>query len=232
MHYVLVHGGNIDARCWRPLLPLLAPAALAVTLPGRPGNEADHAGARFDAWADSVIADMDAAGVRSAVLVGHSMGGGTLLAAARRHPHRIARLVFVACPIPRDGGRLVDALSPQARANIEAAAAAGEVTLRAPRATSRQVAIAQRLSTRAPVAEALPPFLEPVDLAGLRRGIPCHYVRLARDEAILPAMQDAYIARVRTCCPCEVIDLDADHLVMVTRPRLLAQALAALPAPG
>lgn len=88
---VLLHGVGGSWRQWSPLLPMLESACevLALDLPGfgespaQPGIPATIAG-----QADAVEAELDAAGLASAHLVGNSSGGWLALELARRQRAR------------------------------------------------------------------------------------------------------------------------------------------------
>ena len=90
---VLVHGGGHGAWCWEPTIEHLASDVLAVDLPPKSIRGGDG---RFDRppelltltvsdFAESVLADVDAAGYDRFVLVGHSMAGLTIPEVARRN---------------------------------------------------------------------------------------------------------------------------------------------------
>jgi pimeloyl-ACP methyl ester carboxylesterase len=56
--------------------------------------------------------------------------------------------------------------------------------------------------------------------------MPVTFVRLARDNALPPATQDACIARLRREVDVvDVVDLDAGHNVMISAPATLAAVL-------
>jgi pimeloyl-ACP methyl ester carboxylesterase len=57
----------------------------------------------MSAYADDVLATMDAIGVRSAIVVGHSLGGAVAAALADRAPRRVRSLVLLA---PAGFGRI------------------------------------------------------------------------------------------------------------------------------
>ena len=64
---------------------------------------------------------------------------------------------------------------------------------------------------------------EPARTAGLRRPVPRCYVKLLRDQALSPALQDASIRN--TGPGCAVHELDAGHNAMISRPSELAAIL-------
>ena len=99
---VFVHGALHDHSAWNLLARALAHhghAVLAVDLPGHGRSEGPPC-ASVEALADWLIALLQAAGVRQATLVGHSMGSLTALEAAARAPERVERLVLMGTAYP------------------------------------------------------------------------------------------------------------------------------------
>lgn len=221
--FVLIHGGSCTSAIWSRLKPLMPDGTMAVDLPGR--NDANsHAEATFNAWADAVVEDMDRAGFDGAVLVGHSMGGGTLAAMARRHPARVAGVIFFAAVVPPDGAPFLEGLTPQHQAFMREHRHAGRVTIPRRDFADRGSSDLHHAIRNAGSTEALAPFFEPVSLAGLAE-TRVGYVRLARDTSLDPDRQDLFIARLREFGPCEVRNLDATHMAMVTAPEASAAAI-------
>ncbi len=93
---VFLHGQPGAASDWADVVEVLPPALRTVAFdrpgyrsnPRPPGTLEDNA-----RW---LLAELDAAGIRDAVLVGHSYGGGVALTAAALAPHRVRALVLVA----------------------------------------------------------------------------------------------------------------------------------------
>ncbi|MBB5853389.1 alpha/beta fold hydrolase [Amycolatopsis umgeniensis] len=84
---VFVHGIRLSGAAWSEQLELLQHPARAVDLPGhgtRRGERFTLAGA-----ADAVVEGME----EPSLVVGHSLGGYVAIAAAARHPERVAGLV-------------------------------------------------------------------------------------------------------------------------------------------
>ena len=98
---VLIHGWTCDGSFWAANLPGLAKRArvLVVDLPGH-GRSDPLIPSTMEGFGDAVVAAMDAARVRKAVLVGHSMGGAVMLAVARSHPERVQALVAADSTFP------------------------------------------------------------------------------------------------------------------------------------
>jgi pimeloyl-ACP methyl ester carboxylesterase len=105
---LFIHGAGCDHTVWQ--LPARWFAwhgfsALAVDLPGHGRSDGTPLGSIAD-MARWVAGVLDAAGVRRAALIGHSMGGSIALEAAAAFPERITRLGLVgtaaAVPVHRD----------------------------------------------------------------------------------------------------------------------------------
>ncbi|MHB0962384.1 MAG: alpha/beta fold hydrolase [Gemmatimonadaceae bacterium] len=97
---LLVHGFGASSYQWRFTLPLLAAAgfhAIAPDLPGHGFSQLAFPSGEYtrDMYASRLFQLMDALGVRSAPVVGHSMGGAIAAEMAWQHPQRIARLALL-----------------------------------------------------------------------------------------------------------------------------------------
>jgi 3-oxoadipate enol-lactonase len=93
---VLLHGQPGSPADWVPLAGRL-PAQLHAVAADRPGyGSSPLAAGGFAANACALLDDLDSRGVRRAVLVGHSYGGGVALSAASLAPERVAAVVLLA----------------------------------------------------------------------------------------------------------------------------------------
>jgi pimeloyl-ACP methyl ester carboxylesterase len=223
MAFVLIHGGAHGAWCWQPLLEHLEGAALAVDLPGRAGRPGDLETLSIADFAASVVADIETAGLSHVTLVGHSMAGLTIPGVLERIPERIARVVFVSCIVPRDGQSVFDAMAlPEAERPRSPADALAEERAREMFCNDMDAAQTRFVLERL-CPESIGVMNEPARNAGLRHPVPRSYVKLLRDQALSPAIQDESI---RNAGPgCGVHELDAGHNAMVSRPRDLAAIL-------
>ncbi|MGC9418526.1 MAG: alpha/beta fold hydrolase, partial [Rhodovulum sp.] len=100
--FLLIHGSNHGAWCWREVLPRLHAAghqAEAIDLPAAGDDPKPPETVTLDDYRDAVLARLD----EPTILVGHSLGGITITAAGAAAPDKIAALVFVAAWAPRAG---------------------------------------------------------------------------------------------------------------------------------
>lgn len=89
---VLLHGFCEDASVWDPFLPHLKNMPLVrIDLPGFGGSDLSPSSG-MDSYASAVAAVLHEMNIRECVLIGHSMGGYTALAFARRYPEYLAGL--------------------------------------------------------------------------------------------------------------------------------------------
>jgi pimeloyl-ACP methyl ester carboxylesterase/uncharacterized membrane protein YbhN (UPF0104 family) len=93
---VLLHGQPGSAADWLQVAGRL-PAQLHAVAADRPGYGSSRLPVGgFAANAQAVLDDLDSRGVKRAVLVGHSYGGGVALSAASLAPHRVEAVVLLA----------------------------------------------------------------------------------------------------------------------------------------
>ena len=108
----MVHGAFGGTRQFTGLLPAVTRgrSAVLVDLQGH-GRTADrHEPFSYERFADDCAAVLDHLGVGPAAAVGYSMGGGTVLQLAFRHPGSVTRLAVVSAPF-RSSGWLPDVMA-------------------------------------------------------------------------------------------------------------------------
>lgn len=278
--FVLVHGAWHGAWCYERVIPLLAArghVAVARDLPAhglnarfpaaygvRPvdpavfGTEVSPLAATTLAdYANSIIATIDqvrALGHDNIVLVGHSMGGVAITAAAEQAPQKIRKLVYLTAFMPRSGvgattyihapenaGELV---GPQLLSD-PAVTGALRIDYRSTDATYRANsklafygdvsevdydAVANLLTPDVPIA----PFATPIATTVARWGsLPRHYIKALQDRAILPTLQQRFIAEADAFTPenpTRVHELNTSHSPFISAPAELADLLAAIAA--
>jgi pyruvate dehydrogenase E2 component (dihydrolipoamide acetyltransferase) len=95
---VLLHGFGGDLENWMFTAPALAAShtVYALDLPGHGGSSKDVGPGDLDSLVDAVVAFLDAQELRTAHLVGHSLGGLVAAAVAARAPERVRSLALIA----------------------------------------------------------------------------------------------------------------------------------------
>jgi pimeloyl-ACP methyl ester carboxylesterase len=109
---VLVHGGGLAADSWQLTVDeihRLAPelTMFAVDLPGRRDKPGDLLRLTIADFVESVIDDIEAAGLGDIVLVGHSMAGLTVPGVvAKLGSSRVREMVLATAFVPPEGKSL------------------------------------------------------------------------------------------------------------------------------
>jgi pimeloyl-ACP methyl ester carboxylesterase len=234
--FVLVHGGYHAAWCWSGLLPHLSGPALAVDLPGRGSHPMSPDEVTIEDSAESVVADIDAAGFDEVVLVGHSLGGVTLPAVARRLGNRLVHLVFVSCLVAPEG-ESVQSMTPadqREAADRRLRTGPGERTELAAEhhrdLLGNDMSEEQLADTLARVGPDSMRFFTDVVRWGEGRRPPTTYVRLRHDRAVPWENQEEMIRRLGPGVA--VREIAAGHEVMITQPEALADILNPLLSEG
>lgn len=229
--FMLVHGAWHGAWCWATTeaeLRRRGHETVAFDLPGH-GAEAHRGGAvTMDDYVHRVVQALDAAD-GPVVLVGHSMGGMPVSAAADQRPDKVARLVYLCAFAPRDGESLMAIEGRNPRSTIPPAlvvdAPAGVATIPEDRlkelfygAVEGDIsAIAGRLTP-----QPLAPFEGAVTLGAGYAGVPRSYVACLDDGAISIELQRDMIAAAGID---HVIEMDTDHSPFLSDVPGLADAL-------
>lgn len=94
---VLLHGGASDCRDWKETMTALSPS-YSVYAPDMIGfglSDRNSDGYYLSDFVDSTIEFIDALGLSSQTMVGHSLGGRVCLEVAYRHPDKVKHLVLV-----------------------------------------------------------------------------------------------------------------------------------------
>ena len=100
--FLLVHGSCHGAWCWKRVIPFLESnghKVQAIDLPGHGNDQTPVQKVTLDAYAEAIA---QACG-QNTQLVGHSMGGYAIAAAARLVPEKIAKLIYLCAYVPREG---------------------------------------------------------------------------------------------------------------------------------
>ncbi|WKN48473.1 alpha/beta fold hydrolase [Nocardioides sp. Arc9.136] len=221
--YVLVHGANYGGDSWRFVTPHLDGPCVVVDLPGRGRRPARLAEVTFEDFVSAAAEDVRAADVTDAVLVAHSAGGLTAAHLLNRVPERFRACVLVASTIPPHGEAIADNIDPGIREAVLAGSGDGTYVL--DEETARAALCHDlddertRLALADMQADTTALLSEPSDLTGLQRLGAVTYVRTTLDRTLPVEHQDRAIAAIGDC---RVVDLEAGHLAMYSRPEDLA----------
>ncbi|MCW2649494.1 MAG: putative hydrolase, alpha/beta fold family protein [Mycobacterium sp.] len=231
---VLVHGGEHAGDCWDLTVAELFRQApelriLAVDLPGHGSKPGNLATATIGDWVDSVVADIEEAGLGDVVIVGHSMAGVTVPGVvAKLGSARVREMILATAFVPPQGSAIVDTLNGPLAWFARRAASIGKPmkipTVAARYAFCNGMTRQQRAFTLSRLhAESGRIPGEPVDRSDLPHDVPRTWILTTRDRALSPEAQRRSIEAlggVQT-----VITIPACHEVMVSHPEMLARIL-------
>jgi pimeloyl-ACP methyl ester carboxylesterase len=234
--FVLVHGAFHGAWCWTKLVPELERRGQRVVTLDLPGGGDDPTPVEQVTLEGYVarVAEVLARQAEPATLVGHSLGGITVTAAAERVPDRIRKLVYLCAFILRDGQSLYQLLDPTAPADsVPPKGSSWDIVVSpVPPVDRRDIFyngcsdadVAFAFARLRPQANA--PRLTKVSLTPGRFGrVPRAYIETTDDQAVPLAMQRG----MQASTPCgEVCSLPTGHSPFFAAPAALADALASL----
>jgi pimeloyl-ACP methyl ester carboxylesterase len=234
--FVLVHGAFHGAWCWIKLVPELEARghrAVAFDLPGGGDDPTPIEQVTLDGYV-SRVADVVARQPEPVILVGHSLGGMTITAAAERMPERIRKLVYLCAFILRDGESLFTLIDPSApKDSVPPKGSSWDIvfspvpTEAAPKMFYNgclEADVAYALARLRPQANA--PRLTMVRLTPERFGrVPRAYIETTNDQAVSLETQRRMVAN-SPCAP--IRSLPTGHSPFFSAPAALADALADL----
>jgi pimeloyl-ACP methyl ester carboxylesterase len=231
---VLVHGGEHASDCWDLVLSELqsqAPElrALAVDLPGHGRKPGNLATVTIGEWVDSVVADIEEAGLGDIVIGGHSMAGVTVPGVVTKlGSPRVREMILATAFVPPQGLTIADTLGGPLAVFARRAARIGRpMKIPAPAARwafcNGMTPEQRRLTISRLYPESARIVAEPVDRTGLPQDVPRTWILTTRDRALSVASQHASIAALGGVQ--SVISVDACHELMFSHPERLAQIL-------
>lgn len=235
---VLVHGAWMGAWSWDAAgrqLEARGRRVVTVELPGHGEDRRPTSELTLDAYVSHVIEALEAE-ERPVVLVGHSMGGVVITQVAERRPELVARLVYVAAYLPRDGESLLDWASTDgdsALAEEGALVFTESGALVTVRDDLIETAFCGSCSTEGRALlrarfqpEPTAPLGTPVTRSDAAFGrVPRHYVRTSADRAVSPTLQ----GRMLDATPTPTVTIDTGHLPPLEDPAALVDAILATP---
>jgi pimeloyl-ACP methyl ester carboxylesterase len=237
LDFVFLHGAAQGSWVWREALDALERQtqgrfgrALTLDVPGC-GTKRGRAEPGFgpDEIAAELLGDIEAAGFRDVVLVGHSLAGTILPRMVERRPELFRRLVFVSAAAPAPGRTFHDYQQTESARTRPAAPppTPGPVELRA---------ILKPMLCNDMSGAEIETFLAklgadawPEQLSGYTAWrydhlgrVPSSYVACLRDGILSVEGQQRLAERLKVD---RLVRIDAGHQVMNTRPHAFAEAL-------
>lgn len=232
MTFLLIHGAWHGAWCYEKFIRELetrGEKAIAIDLPGHEADGKPGWGVSLAQYADAVC---DAASrIDTPVhLVGHSMGGLVISAAAEQAPQKFASLTYLAAFLVNNESLLGQ--GPKMRGTKVAAALkrhpiSGFATIKPGHAKAAFYHCCTEEEARACQAQLCPqplrPLITKVRVSEAKWGkVARYYVFCEQDQAIPVDHQRAMEAKF----PCaKTATIDTDHSPFVSRPKELAEAL-------
>lgn len=231
---VLVHGGGLAADSWEltvEQIHRLAPelTVLAPDMPGRRNKPGDLKTMTIADYVDSLVGDIENAGLAEIVIAGHSIGAMTLPGVVTKlGAGRVREVIFTASFLPPEGTSIVDG-SPWIIGTIARRRAKKNVPAPTPKWYARLVFMngvpsnRRRFMAGKLYAESLRILTEKVS----RREIPAEinrtWILTRRDRALAPKVQRKYIDTLGGVQA--LFDIDTCHMLMVSEPERLAEIL-------
>lgn len=231
-NFLLVHGAWQGKWIWSAVsagLTMRGHEVHAIDLPGSGEDTTPFHEVTLDKYADAIQQAILAIGKR-VTLVGHSLGGIAVAAAAEKNAEEVARIIYLGAYVPGDGGS-IDALSDvvldkegafldmQDDHQIVDTQANTRVTRfmhDAPHAIAAWAAPQFR-------AQAVAPIVSPVQLTEERYGkLPKSYVVCTDDRVLDPVLQRVMAARAGCS---RVKEIESGHSPFLSRPTETAETL-------
>ncbi|MBL3569443.1 alpha/beta fold hydrolase [Rhodovulum sp. BSW8] len=227
--FLLIHGSCHGAWCWRDVLPALRNAgaeARAIDLPSHGDDPTPLADVTLDLYADAILDAID----EPVILVGHSMAGFPISAAAEKAPEKIRSLVYVCAYVPVAGLSLVDMRRAGPRQPLLDAIVKSEDGVSFsfdPEKVRDKLfhdcpheAVAYAKARLGP--QPILPQATPIALSERYRSVPKRYIRCLQDRTIPPDYQ----ATMTADWPADRIDaLNCSHSPFLAQPEALAALL-------
>ena len=227
--FLLVHGAGHGAWCWRDTILALQDLghnAQAIDLPSHGDDPTPPEDVTLDDYRDAVLA----ASTPDTVLVGHSMGGYPIAAAANHDPGAMAGLIFVCAYAPQTGVSLADMRRAGPRQPLLAAIDVAEDRKTFTFDLSKASDLLYHDCPDEAVAYAVPrlcrqaidPQETPIHLHPHYDAVPKAYIRCMDDRTIPPEYQ---VEMSRDFPPERIHEMSCSHSPFFADPQGLAQQL-------
>lgn len=227
--FLLIHGSCHGAWCWRDLIPEIyahGHTVRALDLPGHGRDTTPLSQVTLESYAQAIAN----ACTKDTVLVGHSMGGYAIGAAACLVPEKISKLVYLCAYVPQDGVSLAEMrmqapyqpllpairMRPDGISFIIDPKMAAEVFYNDCSDAVAEQAIAQLCP------QATAPTNIPFRSTPQMRALPQHYIRCMDDRAIPPEFQ---VTMTKSWPNADVQEMACGHSPFLAAPKELAKRL-------
>jgi pimeloyl-ACP methyl ester carboxylesterase len=231
--FLLIHGAWHGAWCWHKVIPELEKRghrAKAIDLPGQGQDQTPLGKVTLDSMVDGIVAALTELPA-PVVLIGHSLAGMAISAAAEKAPDRIKTLVYLTAFLPRDGESLLAMEQRNPKVAVPKSMIVDADHTSATIMPDRVRDLFYHDCTDADVSyantrlrpQALAALSTPVHLTEERFGrVPRVYVECTDDHALSIEMQRDMIAK---SLPVDVRTLNSSHSPFLSMPDKLAEAL-------
>jgi pimeloyl-ACP methyl ester carboxylesterase len=238
-HFAFLHGGAQGSWVWNKTIAALmersggtAATCMALDVPGcgvKRGR--DTSSMEFDDIACELNADLDAAGMRDVVLIGHSQAGMMMPRMVEFAPNLVSQLIYVTCSAPPNGMTILElmgnGLHGEQKDRVGWPIDPKNSTLRE---RSRAMFCgdmpdAQQEEFLAEIEKDMWPLSSYSHRDwryDLLDAIPSTYVVCLKDMSLPPPWQHRFAQMLRAE---RTVDIDAGHQLMNTKPGQLAEAL-------
>lgn len=223
---LLIHGAAHGAWCWHrviPALQALGHKARAIDLPGNGDDTTPASDVTLDLYADAILAATQG----PTILVGHSMGGFPITAAAQRAPERFSALIYLCAYLPRPGWTLAEMRKAGPRQPLAGAFRIDNTRTTFTFDSDQSPALFYHdcppedvaLAARRLCAQPIRPQETPVPDTSRAETLPRFYIRCTDDRAIPPEYQVTMSAALPRD---HIHDLACSHSPFFATPQALA----------
>jgi pimeloyl-ACP methyl ester carboxylesterase len=227
--FLLIHGSCHGAWCWRDTIPALLDLGhnvRAIDLPGQGNDPTPPKDVTLELYRDAVLA----ASSPDTVIVGHSMAGYPIAAAAEHAPDAMRGLVFLCAYAPVSGQSLAQMRRAAPRQTLMAAIQRSDDAITFSIDPAQAEALFYHDCPTEAVAYAIPrlgpqavlPQETPLTLGDNYAAVPKAYIRCANDQTIPPEYQTVM---AQDFAPDKVHHMQSSHSPFFSDPIGLAALL-------
>jgi len=238
LNFAFVHGGGQGSWVWAETIAAIelqsggAANCLALDVPGcGTKRERDTSAIAFDDIVRELLGDLEAAGMKDVVLVGHSQAGMVLPRMAEFAPALLSRLVYVTCSAPPPGMTTIERMGEGLHGERD-----DQVGWPVDPATSTMAERFRVMFCNDMSGDDTDAFLAklgkdmwPMSSYAYRDwrydhlgAIPALFVHCLQDLSLPPVWQERFAEAFKVD---RTVRIDAGHQVMNTRPQALAEVL-------